>query len=255
MSQKLKIGIVGMGNVGTHFLSRLTELGYSEVLIYSRSGNNLSGKNIPKSIQFTNDFKEFIDFDLVFCAVNDNTMPEMIQLISDYAPVVSVSGTVSLNHMQTRYPVGTFYPLQSFVSEQSIQWKGLPLFIETQDPKLKKLLLKLAIEFSGNAIELSEEKRQYLHVAAVFANNFTNHVIDLAAHYCEEHQLDFNWLKPIISQTIEKIQTNNPHDILSGPAVRNDQSTIQKHLQLLQDDEKIIYQTLSNSIIKHHKQK
>ncbi|WP_341903578.1 Rossmann-like and DUF2520 domain-containing protein [Fluviicola taffensis] len=253
MSQKLKIGIVGMGNVGIHFLQRLIDLGYSHVTVYSRSGNNLPDSMNVKDVQFTNDFKEFIDFDIVFCAVNDNTMLEMIQLVSKYAPVVSVSGTVNLNHLETKYPVGTFYPLQSFKSDQSIHWKGLPLFIEAKDSKFNAFLMKLAKEFSGNAIELSDDKRQYLHVAAVFANNFTNHIIDLAAHYCDEHQIEFDWLKPLINQTMEKIQTNNPHDIMTGPAVRNDQSTIKKHLELLEPDQKNIYQTLTKSIIKHHK--
>ncbi len=253
MAPKLKIGIVGMGNVGIHFLQRLIELGHTRLTVYSRSGNNLPDSITAKEIQFTNDFKEFIDFDIVFCAVNDNTMTEMIRLVSKYAPVVSVSGTVNLNHLETKYPVGTFYPLQSFKADQSIHWEGLPLFIEAKDTKFNAFLMKLAKEFSGNAIELSEDKRQYLHVAAVFANNFTNHIIDLAAHYCDEHQIEFDWLKPLINQTMEKIQTNNPHDILTGPAVRNDQSTIQKHLQLLKPDQKNIYQTLSNSIIKHYK--
>lgn len=252
MSQKLKIGIVGMGNVGIHFLKHLIELGQTNLTVYSRSGNNLPIPMDVKDVQFTNDFKEFIDFDIVFCAVNDNTMAEMVQLISKYAPVVSVSGTVNLNHLKTKYPVGTFYPLQSFKADQQINWKGLPLFIEAADPVFKAFLLKLGKEFSGNAIELSEDKRQYLHVAAVFANNFTNHIIDLAAHYCEEHAIQFDWLKPLINQTIEKIQTNHPHDILTGPAVRNDQSTIKKHLQLLEPDQKNIYQTLTKSIIKHH---
>lgn len=253
MSQKLKIGIVGMGNVGVHFLQRLIELGHTHLTVYSRSGNNLPDSITATDVQFTNDFKEFIDFDLVFCTVNDNTMIDMIQLVSKYAPVVSVSGTVNLNHLQTKYEIGTFYPLQSFKADQSIHWEGLPLFIEAKDSKFNAFLMNLAKEFSGNAIELSEDKRQYLHVAAVFANNFTNHLIDLAAHYCEEHQIEFDWLKPLINQTMEKIQTNNPHDILTGPAVRNDQSTIKKHLELLEPDQKTIYQTLTKSIIKHHK--
>jgi predicted short-subunit dehydrogenase-like oxidoreductase (DUF2520 family) len=252
MNQKLKIGIVGMGNVGVHFLQRLIDLGHTHVTVYSRSGNNLPASMNVKDVQFTNDFKEFIDFDIVFCAVNDNTMVEMIQLVSKYAPVVSVSGTVNLNHLKTKYPIGTFYPLQSFKFDQSINWKGLPLFIEASDKAFNSFLLKLAKEFSGNAIELSEDKRQYLHVAAVFANNFTNHIIDLAAHYCQEHGIEFDWLKPLINQTMEKIQTNNPHDILTGPAVRNDQSTIKKHLELLEPDQRNIYQTLTKSIIKHH---
>jgi predicted short-subunit dehydrogenase-like oxidoreductase (DUF2520 family) len=253
MDQKLKIGIVGMGNVGIHFLQRLIELGQTNLTVYSRSGNNLPASVQATGIQFTNDFKEFIDFDLVFCAVNDNNMLEMIQLISKYAPVVSVSGTVNLNHLETKYPIGTFYPLQSFKADQSIHWKGLPLFIESSDSKFHAFLMQFAEAFSGNAIELSEDKRQYLHVAAVFANNFTNHIIDLAAHYCKEHDIEFDWLKPLINQTIEKIQTTDPHDILTGPALRNDQSTIQKHLELLKPDQKTIYQTLTKSIIKHYK--
>ncbi len=253
MNQKLKIGIVGMGNVGIHFLQRLIELGHNQLTVYSRSGNILPNLVAPKEVQFTNDFKEFIDFDLVFCAVNDNNMVEMVRLISKYVPVVSVSGTVNLNHLETKHAIGTFYPLQSFKADQAIHWDGLPIFIEAHDPKFKSFLIGLANELSGNAIELSEEKRQYLHVAAVFANNFTNHIIDLAAHYCKEHDIEFDWLKPLINQTIEKIQNNDPHDILTGPAVRNDQSTLQKHLQLLDPDKRTIYQTLTNSIIKHHK--
>jgi len=252
MDQKLKIGIVGMGNVGVHFLQRLIELEQRHLTVYSRSGNNVSHGEVPKEVQFTNDFKEFIDFDIVFCAVNDNNMVEMIQLISQYAPVVSVSGTVNLNHLETKYPIGTFYPLQSFKADQSILWEGLPLFIESRDSKFQLFLMKLAKAFSGNAIELSEDKRQYLHVAAVFANNFTNHIIDLAAHYCKKHDIEFDWLKPLINQTMEKIQTNDPHDILTGPAVRNDQSTIKKHLHLLEPDQRNIYQVLTKSIIKHY---
>lgn len=253
MNQQLKIGIVGMGNVGIHFLQRLIELGHNHLTVYSRSGNTIPNLTAPKEVQFTNDFKEFIDFDLVFCAVNDNNMVEMVRLVSNFAPVVSVSGTVNLNHLKTKHAIGTFYPLQSFKADQVIHWDKLPIFIEAEDVKFKSFLIALANEFSGNAIELSEEKRQYLHVAAVFANNFTNHIIDLASHYCKEHAIEFDWLKPLINQTIEKIQTNDPHDILTGPAVRNDQSTIQKHLQLLDPDQKNIYQTLTNSIIKHHK--
>lgn len=253
MKQHLKIGIVGMGNVGVHFLQRLIELGQTHLTVYSRSGNNVSHGEVPKEVQFTNDFKEFIDFDIVFCAVNDNNMVEMVRLISKYAPVVSVSGTVNLNHLETKYPVGTFYPLQSFKADLSIHWEGLPLFVEAIDPEFHAFLMQFAEAFSGNAIHLPEEKRQYLHVAAVFANNFTNHIIDLAAHYCREHDIEFDWLKPLINQTIEKIQANDPHDILTGPAVRNDQSTIQKHLELLKPDQKTIYQTLTKSIIKHYK--
>lgn len=252
MAKKCKIGIVGKGNVGVHFLLRLIDLGYNDLLVYSRSGNDIPGIPTNAGVHFTNDFKEFIDFDLVFCAVNDNNMVEMIQFISNYAPVVSVSGTVSLNHLKTKFPVGTFYPLQSFVLNQPIQWTGLPIFIESNDQKLQHFLLELGTEFSQNAIVLSEDKRQYLHVAAVFANNFTNHIIDLAAHYCQEHDLDFNWLKPLINQTVEKIQTNDPHSILTGPAIRKDQSTIDKHLDLLKGDSKNIYRTLTKSIIKHH---
>lgn len=253
MNQKMKIGIVGMGNVGIHFLQRLIELGYNQLTVYSRSGSIIPNLTAPKEVQFTNDFKEFIDFDLVFCAVNDNNMAEMVRLVSNYAPVVSVSGTVNLNHLKTKHAVGTFYPLQSFKADQSIHWEKVPIFIEAKDEKFKSFLIRFANELSGNAIELSEEKRQYLHVAAVFANNFTNHIIDLAAHYCKEHDIEFDWLKPLINQTIEKILSNDPHEILTGPAVRNDQSTIQKHLQLLDTDQKNIYQTLTNSIIKHYK--
>lgn len=253
MNQQLKIGIVGMGNVGLHFLQRLIELGYSHLTVYSRSGNNVSQITVPKEVQFTNDLTAFMGFDIVFCAVNDNNMVEMIRQISQYAPVVSVSGTVSLTDLQTRHPIGTFYPLQSFSKANEVHWKDLPIFVESTDPALTTLLLKLGTELSGNARFLPEEKRKYLHVAAVFANNFSNYMFTQAAAYCAEHDLDFDWLKPLIRNTVDKLDSQSPEASQTGPARRNDLQTIRKHLELLQnEDQKALYEFLSKRIQEHY---
>lgn len=253
MNQQLKIGIVGMGNVGIHFLQRLIELGYTHLMVYSRSENKVPLETVPKEVQFTHDFKEFIDFDIIFCAVNDNNMVEMIQLISRYAPVVSVSGTVELGLSESPHPTGVFYPLQSFSKTNAVHWEHLPIFVESSDPAFRTLLLKLGTELSGNARILNGEQRKHLHVAAVFANNFSNYMFTQAAAYCAEHNLDFDWLKPLIRNTVDKLEHQSPEASQTGPARRNDVQTIRKHLELLQnEDQKTLYEFLSTRIQQHY---
>ena len=101
--------------------------------------------------------------------------------------------------------------------------------------------------------EYTDEQRKHLHIAAVFVNNFSNHLFALAQDYCEKHQIDYQLLMPLIHETISKIDTILPKQAQTGPARRNDHEIIEKHLQLLQDEDVYlynIYKLLNGSILK-----
>ena len=116
--------------------------------------------------------------------------------------------------------------------------------------------MELAMQLSSKVYEYTDEQRRHLHIAAVFVNNFSNHLFAIAQDYCEKHQLDYQLLMPLIHETIHKIDTILPKDAQTGPAKRNDTKIIEKHLsQLKTEDEHLykIYSLLTDSILKMYK--
>jgi hypothetical protein len=96
----------------------------------------------------------------------------------------------------------------------------------------------------------NETKRKALHVAAVFVCNFVNHLYKIGHTICKENKLSFDILKPLIKETAEKITHLTPTEAQTGPAKRNDTTTINTHLNFLTDEnEKEIYKIITKSII------
>jgi predicted short-subunit dehydrogenase-like oxidoreductase (DUF2520 family) len=241
------VGIYGFGNLGSHLTSRLIELNYRNIKVFTSKKYDL-----PHGTIAIDNVSEFASCDLVFCAVPDSIVASTLLEVASFAPAVSVSGTVSILNLNTTHAIGTLYPLVSFVKNKSLKWEELPIFIHTTDTILQKQLLDLATQLSGNGILMNEEQRMKLHLAAVFANNFTTHLYDIAAHWCEKNQLDFGWLKPLIQQNCASLMEHHPHELQTGPAKRNDQPTINKHLQLLQQSDLVeLYELLTASIQTH----
>lgn len=147
--------------------------------------------------------------------------------------------------------VGIFYPLQTMKKNSEVDFKNVPVLIEGNDEATVSKLEALAKTISQNVYKVDEEQRQWIHVAAVFANNFTNHLYSVSESLLLGHGLSFDILKPLIYRSIENLQQNSPSDIQTGPAARGDMQTIEKHLMLLGDDIRLqrIYEILSQSII------
>ncbi len=242
-----KIGVVGFGNVGSHIVSRLVDLEFNNIKVWCSLKHEL-----PKSVQHIQNASEFNGCDLVICAIPDNEMLNVLIQVAKFAPAVSVSGTVSIENISTKFPIGTLYPLLSFVQKKKVNWKQLPIFTNAENKNFLEEITQFANLLSGNGIILTEEKRLELHIAAVFANNFTTHLLDTAAHLCEENKLNFEWLKPLISQNFHAIMDNHPHLLQTGPAKRNDHSTIANHLSQLEGIRKEIYTLLTTSIMAHY---
>jgi predicted short-subunit dehydrogenase-like oxidoreductase (DUF2520 family) len=145
-----------------------------------------------------------------------------------------------------------FYPLQSFTKERNLIFFEVPVFIEASDSNTLQQILNLADSISNNVKHLDSEKRLYLHLAAVMANNFTNHLLGQAEKVMDMKELPLAWLKPLVEETVKKAFELGPANSQTGPATRNDEPTIQKHTQMLESNPELkkLYSIISQDIYK-----
>ena len=144
---------------------------------------------------------------------------------------------------------GVFYPLQTFSKDREVDFENIPLCVEAKNLEDLVLLKKLAKAISKSVYEISSEQRKSLHLAAVFVNNFTNHLYHIGNEICRKNKLPFDILKPLILETASKVNTLPPIEAQTGPAKRNDEETIEKQLDQLQNrEQREVYQILTNSI-------
>jgi len=146
--------------------------------------------------------------------------------------------------------------LQTFTKGKEVDFKNIPICIESQFNDDYNVLKKLADSISDKVFTINSEQRRSLHVSAVFVNNFVNHLYSIGNTICDEHQIPFEILQPLIKETADKIMSLSPHEAQTGPAKRNDQTTIQSHLDFLSDgNHKNIYKLLTQSIQEDHGKK
>src|SRR5690606_11718800 len=148
--------------------------------------------------------------------------------------VVHTSGGAAMDVLAPKNRRGVFYPLQSFSKQREVLFDEIPIAIESENPADLKLLQALGESISKNVVVISSEKRAKLHLAAVFVNNFANHLFEIGSEILKEEELPFDLLKPLIAETASKIKTLSPAQAQTGPAKRKDQKTIEKQLHLLQ---------------------
>ena len=149
---------------------------------------------------------------------------------------------------------GVFYPLQTISKAIEVDFSNIPLCIEGNNEKTFSLLSNLANKLSKKVYKISSDQRKEIHIAAVFANNFTNHLFGIAKQELGKKDIPFEILFPLIDQTIAKIKTNNPFEVQTGPAKRNDIPVMEKHKLRLGEDEREIYKLLSEKIIKKNQE-
>ena len=190
--------------------------------------------------------------DVYIIAVSDNALGELAGELKLPGKVVAhTAGSVSkdiLKNVTSHY--GVFYPLQS-LRKEVVNLPDIPVFFEGNDKTATSTLQKLAQTISfEKATAAGTEERMKLHVAAVLVNNFTNHLYVLAERYCQAEGINFHQLLPLITETVQRLQTSSPANTMTGPAIRHDQETIKKHMELLNKHPHIqrIYQLLTDSI-------
>jgi len=196
--------------------------------------------------------------DFIIVAVPDNQLGEVLQKIKcpSGAIIVHTAGSYGLDvfpaHLRN---CGVFYPLQTFTAGRKINLDEVPVFLEASDSNVMAELKGLASVITSRIYESVTEHRRMLHLAAVFACNFTNHMFTLASQICRKTPYNPEVLFPLIKETVNKAVEIGPEVSQTGPAIRNDTLTIKKHLELLSFSEEMqkIYSEITDSISKYYK--
>lgn len=243
------INIIGSGNVVHHLVRALSKLSnYKIQNVAVRSLDNVADF-FSKDLIVTavEDLKRA---DITLISVTDSAIAEVSNRISyTDSLVVHTSGSTALEVLNDKNRKGVFYPLQTFSKSKKVDFKEVPLCLETENHDDLNELKLLAKELSDNVFEISTEQRKSLHVAAVFVSNFTNHLYSVGNEICKENNIPFDILKPLIKETADKINYLNPKDAQTGPAVRFDQQTINTHENSISNQTyKTIYNLITQSI-------
>lgn len=251
----MRITIIGSGNVATHMAAALKNAGHKLMQIYSRNLHHANLLAYHVGAEAIDDLQKLgADADLIIIAVKDDAIAGVAQQLSHrHQLIVHTSGTAPLQDLlQYSAMAGVFYPLQTFSKTKEVDFRSVPLCIEGADATIAQTLTGLAQTISNNVYQVNSEQRKILHVAAVFACNFPNYLYHLAQQLLSDNQLDFGLLRPLIAETALKVQQALPGEVQTGPAIRNDEGTMQAHLQLLQavPEWQTIYALLSQGIIK-----
>ena len=249
-----KVVIIGAGNVASHLIRSITSSGHKLIQIYNRTLSHIP----PTSINVTGSINSIrLDGDIYMICVKDVAIADFAnQLRLENKLVVHTSGNRSIDLLKNSSEnYGVFYPIQTFTKNVPINFKKVPIVIEANNQKAFGMLQEFAQSISNHVVEMSESERQKLNVAGVFVNNFTNHLYTLTYEYLKKEQIDFNILKPLIHNTVDKLDLGNPIEMQTGPAVRGDIETIESQLNLLKEYPILekLYDQLTKSIIESKK--
>jgi predicted short-subunit dehydrogenase-like oxidoreductase (DUF2520 family) len=250
---KVKITIIGAGNVANHLAKRLFEKNHTVLQIFSRSIDNATKLAKTVNAEPVNTLEQIQDkADIYIIAVKDDAIESVSQQLNLKNQLqVHTSGatpsTVLSNHTNR---FGVFYPLQTFSKEKKADFEQLPMCIDANNADDLKILEAFAQSICPNVYHINDKERAILHVCAVMVNNFTNHLFAVADDILKQENLSLEVLKPLIRETVSKIEVHPPKSMQTGPAVRNDDNTIQKHIHFLEKYPKyqLLYQLLSDSI-------
>tara|TARA_B100001093_G_C26856707_1_gene1027774 strand:+ start:1384 stop:2172 length:789 start_codon:yes stop_codon:yes gene_type:complete len=254
-TNNFKVCVVGSGRAAHFFAHRInhTSAAFELVGIVSRNMNMVSESLFPFSIY---DYSCIPEADIFILAVPDDCIRTIAKQIP-YAEALFLhcSGAQELIINTEQKHQGVLYPLLSLNFQMEFA-SNVPLFTETNSEYHKPILNQLAKQLSTNVQELTSEKRLNVHLCAVISQNFSNHLWHIAQDICVRRNLDFKWFKPLLEQGLSQALSQNANETQTGPAVRKDRNTIEKHLKLLSNSKwKDIYKHLNQSIIDTYEEK
>ncbi len=235
----MDVVLLGSGNVSTHLGRALIGAGHRVVQVYSRTrshAESLANAFQAKGIDNLLDIDTGADVYII--AVKDDAIRQVIAQLPQHLSgfVVHTAGSVDMAILaEYANYYGVLYPVQTFSKAKSVDFSSVPLAIEASDEVTHARLETMAKSLSARVFPCDSAQRLSLHVAAVFTCNFTNHLYAIGAGILNEYGLDFDLIRPLILETAEKVMKHHPKDVQTGPAVRSDADTMQKHLDFLKD--------------------
>lgn len=241
--------IIGSGNVAYHLAKAFVQNGIFLAQIFGRNEKELQKISSELSISYSTENLE--DADLYIICVSDNSVEDVSKIIAKKDCLVAhTSGSLPKEFLAGEYRKSSFYPLQTFSKTKDLDYKKIPFFIETENEEDQRILTDLASKISDNVMESTHEKRKYIHLTAVFACNFVNHLFARAKEISDAQEIPFDYFLPLINETVQKIGEIEPKSAQTGPAVRNDKRVLELHEQLLKGESLEIYKTMNHSIKK-----
>lgn len=246
----MKIVIIGSGNVAFHLAKAFTQNNIEVSQIFGR--NEVELNKISEELNIPYSTKELADADLYLISVSDSAVEQVSDLIkTEKALVAHTSGSLPLEILKGNYRKASFYPLQTFSKTKNLEYSKIPFFIEAENQIDEKSLFELASLISDHVETSDYEKRKYIHLTAVFACNFVNHLFARAKEISDSQDLPFQYFIPLIDETVEKIHHLEPKLAQTGPAVRGDERILKLHEELIKDEQHLkVYQLMNESIKK-----
>ncbi len=249
-----KVVFIGAGNVAVHLSLAMKEAGFSIIQVYShtqKNARNLSDQlNCPYTVNI-GDIDQ--NAGIYLFSVKDDALPDLIRKIPPNKGLwIHTAGSIPMDIFEKHAKqYGVIYPMQTLSKTRKINFHKTPLFIEGNTPASEKKIRHIAEILSENVHAMTSEKRKYLHLAAVFACNFSNHMYSIATQLLEEQGIDRHILQPLIDETADKVRTMSPDMAQTGPAIRYDRDIMNRHLALLEDPAiREIYEIISKNIYK-----
>ena len=252
----MNIVFVGAGRLATQFANSLHDAGHSVLAVFSRTLTHASELCARVGGIPTDTVAHLpLGADAYIVAVTDAALPALVSQLIEHGvrcPVFHTAGSMPIAVLHGFPHHGVIYPMQTFSKERVVDFSHLPVFIETNDDISADVAHCLAASVSNQVHSLDSDSRRYLHLAAVFACNFSNHCYSLAAAILERYGIGFEVMLPLIEETAQKVRTMAPRQAQTGPAVRYDENVIAAQHRLLEDAPMMqqVYDVMSRSI--HH---
>ena len=250
----MKIVFIGAGNLATRLSLAMQRVGMQIGQVYSHTEASARQLATRLGCPWTNDLSALQeDGDLYVFSLKDTVLSDVISKVKPNNGMwVHTAGSMPMSVFEGyAQRFGVLYPLQTFSKGRNVNFDVIPIFLEANTDKNADYLKNIASALSENVRFMSSEKRRSLHLAAVFACNFTNHIYTLSYKLLENESISADVLLPLIDETVSKIHSMPPAAAQTGPAIRYDENVINKHLAMLDDpDMQAIYRLLSQNIHK-----
>ncbi|HYG02480.1 MAG TPA: DUF2520 domain-containing protein [Chryseosolibacter sp.] len=258
----MNVSFIGAGNLPWHLAPALDNTDFPVREVYSLNGQNakalverLYKATVKNSLDFsTSNSRIFV------ISVSDDAIEEVVNqlVLPSNAILVHTSGSQPLSALaySATPNTGVLYPLQTFTKSRKMDFREVPFFLESESDETAKVLTSMAKSLSKKVQHISSNERKSLHISAVFASNFTNHMLSIAKEILLDNRLDFEYLKPLIVETINKSLSIGPEKAQTGPARRGDLAVLDKHMEFLSGDEAVaeVYKVISQHIVdKYHR--
>ena len=253
----MNISFIGAGNVAWHLAPALDNTDYGVREVFSRRAMHasaLAARLYQAQVMDSLDFSESHS-DVFIIAVSDDAIEEVANeiILPENAILAHTSGTQPLRILSSAATpnIGVLYPLQTFSKNKKVEFKDIPFLIESENKETETALSNIARAISKKVYTCSSDDRKALHIAAVFASNFTNHMLSIAAEIMKQHRFDLDLLKPLIAETVNKSLAIGPEEAQTGPAHRGDLEVLDQHVEFLKKEKRLqeIYKMISQDIL------